>query len=128
MYRVNPFTYIVEALVATCLADAPVYCKGNELVQFEAPYGLTCGEYVEDYVSSAGGYLVDNNTSSCRFCPISDSNTFLEATGLDFDHRWRNFGLAWAYCVFNIFAAVGLYWLMRVPKGRGRTRHRADYA
>ncbi|KAI6765534.1 hypothetical protein HG530_006604 [Fusarium avenaceum] len=120
MYRVNPFTYIVEALVATCLADAPVHCQDNELVQFEAPSGLTCGEYVKDFISSAGGYLVDSNTSSCSFCSVSESNVFLETTGLGFDHRWRNFGLVWAYCVFNICAAAGLYWLMRVPKSRGR--------
>ncbi|KAH6962895.1 ABC transporter CDR4 [Fusarium avenaceum] len=122
MYRVNPFTYIVEALVATCLADAPVHCQDNELVQFEAPSGLTCGEYVEDFISSAGGYLVDRNTSSCSFCPVSESNVFLETTGLGFDHRWRNFGLVWAYCVFNICATAGLYWLMRVPKSRGRNK------
>lgn len=122
MYRVNPFTYIVEALVATCLADAPVHCQDNELVQFEAPSGLTCGEYVEDFISSAGGYLVDSNTSSCSFCSVSESNVFLETTGLGFGHRWRNFGLVWVYCVFNICAAAGLYWLMRVPKSRGRNK------
>lgn len=29
----------------------------------------------------------------------------------------RNFGIIWAYIIFNGFAAVFLYWLVRVPKG-----------
>ena len=28
----------------------------------------------------------------------------------------RNFGILWAYIVFNIFGAIFLYWLFRVPK------------
>lgn len=27
---------------------------------------------------------------------------------------WRNFGLFWAYVVFNVFAAAFLYWAFRV--------------
>ena len=27
---------------------------------------------------------------------------------------WRNYGIMWAYVIFNIFAAFGLYWLARV--------------
>ena len=28
-----------------------------------------------------------------------------------------NFGIMWVYIGFNIFAAIGLYYLARVPKG-----------
>lgn len=31
-------------------------------------------------------------------------------------NRWRDFGLLWAYVVFNIIAAVGIYWLARVVR------------
>lgn len=30
--------------------------------------------------------------------------------------RWRNFGIMWAFIIFNIFGALFLYWLTRVPK------------
>ena len=33
-----------------------------------------------------------------------------------YDTRWRNFGILWAFIIFNMFAAIGLYWLARVPK------------
>lgn len=57
-------------------------------------------------------------TSNCSFCPIADTNAFLKLLSIDYADRWRNFGLMWVYVVFNIFAAVGLYWLIRLPKKR----------
>ena len=33
-----------------------------------------------------------------------------------YDQRWRNFGILWAFVAFNVVAAVGLYWVARVPK------------
>lgn len=116
MYRVNPFTYVMESLLGTVLAGAPVTCTASELVQFEAPSGMSCGEYVESYIAQKGGYLVDNSTSSCSFCGMANSDAFLEDMNMMFDNRWRNFGFMWAFCMFNIAAAFGLYWLMRVPK------------
>jgi ATP-binding cassette, subfamily G (WHITE), member 2, PDR len=123
MYRVNPLTYVVEGFLATTLADAPVHCLPKELLQFEAPAGQSCGEYVAPHITEHGGYLAGNNdTSSCSYCRMADSNAFLASKNLNFDNRWRNFGLVWAYCVFNIAAAVLFYWLMRVPKQRRASR------
>jgi hypothetical protein len=34
----------------------------------------------------------------------------------DYADRWRNFGIFWSYSVFNVAAAVLLFWLTRVPK------------
>lgn len=116
MYRVNPFTYVIEGFLGTALAGAPVTCKTSELVQFQAPDEMTCGKYAESYIMEKGGYLVDDSTSRCSFCGTSDSDTFLDSMNMLFDNRWRNFGIMWAFCVFNVAAAVGLYWLMRVPK------------
>jgi ABC-type multidrug transport system permease subunit len=122
MYRVNPLTYVVEGFLATTLADAPVYCLPRELLQFDAPVGQSCREYIAPYIAEHGGYLAAGNnndtSSSCTYCPMSESNAFMASKNLSFDNRWRDFALVWAYCVFNIAAAVGFYWLMRVPKQR----------
>lgn len=118
MYRVNPFTYIVEALVATSLADAPVSCIDSELLTFEAPSGQSCDAYLGPYMRQNGGYLAGESSGSCSYCPTAQSNSFLTAHGLYFDNRWRDFGLVWAYCLFNILGAIGMYWLLRVPKGK----------
>lgn len=116
MYRVNPFTYVIESFLGTALAGAPVTCKPSELVQFEAPAGMNCGEYMQSYIDAKGGYLVDSFASSCSFCGTASSDAFLQDMNMRFENRWRDFGFMWAFCVFNVVAAVGLYWLMRVPK------------
>lgn len=121
MYRLSPFTYLVNGMLATALANTEVVCAANELLTFQPPSGQTCAEYMANYISTAGGYLTEatkNATSDCSFCSISDTNVFLAGVETDYESRWRNFGIMWAFIVFNIFGALGLYWLTRVPKGK----------
>ncbi len=54
----------------------------------------------------------------CEFCVIADTNTFLSSVGIDYEDRWRNFGILWGFVVFNVLMAVLLYWGLRVPKKR----------
>ncbi|KAF4968353.1 hypothetical protein FSARC_4299 [Fusarium sarcochroum] len=116
MYRINPFTYAVERFLATSLANAPVSYITNELIEFAAPSGMTCGEYMKPFITDNGGYVVDDDTGNCQYCPMADTNTFLASINMSFSNSWRDFGLIWAYCIFNVVAAAGLYWLIRVPK------------
>jgi ABC-type multidrug transport system permease subunit len=46
------------------------------------------------------------------------TNAFLANLTIDYSHRWRDFGIGFAYIAFNICAAVFLYWLARVPKAK----------
>ncbi|PLB37806.1 putative ABC multidrug transporter [Aspergillus candidus] len=117
MYRVNPFTYFVDGFVGTALSNAPATCADNEFVFFNLPNGTTCGEYMRSYIAMAGGFVQDSKaTDECRFCQISETNRFLSSVSISFTNRWRNFGLMWVFVVFNVFSAIGLYWLARVPK------------
>lgn len=126
MYRVSPFTYLVEGMLAVGLANQQVTCADNEYVTFQPANDLTCGAYMQPYISAAGGYLQDPNaTSDCSFCAIENTNAFLSAISSNYGDRWRNFGILWAYIIFNIFGAVFLYWLVRVPKGAKRKDKKA---
>lgn len=118
MYRVSPFTYLVEGLLGNGVANAPVTCAPSEFARFDAPSGQNCGEYLEQYISAAGGYLEDPNSTSCQLCGIDNTNTFLSLVNISFDNRWRNFGILFVYIIFNVFAATFIYWLARVPKGK----------
>ncbi|KAL6358887.1 hypothetical protein LRP88_09080 [Fusarium phalaenopsidis] len=121
MYRLSPFTYVVEGLLGTSMANAEASCEPNELIKFDAPNGTTCGDYLKTYLSDVGGYVTNpqaGDGAACEYCTISDTNTFLEGMSMSFDHRWRNFGIMWGYCIFNIAAALGIYWLARVPKNK----------
>ncbi|KAF1353963.1 ABC-2 type transporter-domain-containing protein [Delphinella strobiligena] len=116
MYRVSPFTYLVEGMLSTAVANTAVECAANEYLKFSARNGQTCGEYMTDYIATYGGYLKDNATSTCEYCSIADTNVFLSAVSASYDHRWRDFGIMWAFIIFNICGALFFYWLVRVPK------------
>lgn len=122
MYRVSPFSYLVDGMLATAVANTKVVCASNEYLQFNAPAGMNCGEYMQAWISQAGGYLQNNQTSQCEFCQISDTNTFLTSISSSYSTRWRNFGIMWVFIIFNVFAAIGIYWLARVPKKAKKTK------
>jgi ABC-type multidrug transport system permease subunit len=117
MYRVSPFTYLVDAMLSVGVANTKVVCAANELLHFEPPAHQTCGEYMSTYMSTAGGQLLNPAaTSDCSFCAIESTNQFLASISSSYDLRWRNFGILWAFIVFNAAMALVLYWLFRVPK------------
>jgi ABC-type multidrug transport system permease subunit len=121
MYRVSPFTYLVEGMLSTAIANTKVHCAANEFVPLNPPSGQTCGQYLKPY-TDRGSYLKDPSaTGTCEFCAYQESNTFLGLIGLNYANAWRDFGILWAFILFNIFAAVGIYWLARVPK---KSKHR----
>lgn len=120
MYRVSPLTYLVSALLSTGLAGNPVQCSDLELLRFQPANGTTCEEYMAPYMEIAGGRLTDSMaTDSCAFCPLSSTDVFLTSVNSFYNDRWENFGIFWAYIVFNIAASLAVYWLVRVPKHKG---------
>ncbi|GEM11899.1 ATP-binding cassette, subfamily G (WHITE), member 2, PDR [Rhodotorula toruloides] len=123
VYYASPFHYLAEALLATGVGGTRVQCAAAELLSFPPPGGSTCGEYMATYIWAAGGYLVDpSSTTDCQFCPIGNTNTFLKTFDYDYAHRWRDFGILWAYIMFNIFAAILCYWLARMPKNSRKSK------
>lgn len=104
-------------MLSTGLANNVVTCSSIELSVFNSPSGQTCGEYLQRYISQAGGRILNPNaTQRCEFCPVADTNTYLASLSTSYAHRWRNFGIMWAFIIFNICGALFLYWLARVPK------------
>ncbi len=118
MYRISPFTYLVSGMLSAGIANTEVKCAPNEFLHFN-PFNGTCDEYMKPYMGTMGGYV--NNGSAveaCDFCPIGDTNVFLTSVSSDYSDIWRNFGIMWVFIVFNVFAACGLYWWVRVPKAQ----------
>lgn len=93
MYRVSPFTYMVSGMLSAGLANSQVNCAQNELIHFDPPQGQTCGEYMQPWISVAGGKMLNQNaTSDCNFCAIQDTNVFLQSISSSYSDLWRNFG------------------------------------
>jgi ABC-type multidrug transport system permease subunit len=117
MYRVSPFTYWTGAMVSTQVHDRLIECSSAELSIFNPPSGQTCGQYLGEYAKLAGGQILDwNATSDCRYCSLTVADQYLAQSEIYYSQRWRNFGIVWAFIVFNIFMATMLYYLFRVKK------------
>jgi ATP-binding cassette subfamily G (WHITE) protein 2 (PDR) len=105
--------------MSATLGQAPAHCAPTEFQTFFAPQNESCAEYMRDYMSAAGGYLRDPQAmGECQYCQMDSTNQFLVRINASWDTRWRDFGLLWVYVAFNVVAAVFLYWLCRVPKGK----------
>ncbi|KAH6666409.1 putative ABC transporter [Halenospora varia] len=116
MYRISPFTYLIGGMLSTAVANTNVVCASNEYLHF-SPTSGTCADYMASYIDANKGYLLNPNaTTDCSYCTISDTNTFLASVTSYYSQAWRNFGIMWAFIIFNIFGALALYWLVRVPK------------
>ncbi|KAF2494935.1 ATP binding cassette transporter [Lophium mytilinum] len=127
MYRVSPFTYLISAMMSTGLANTTVQCSAIELARFQPAVGQTCGKYMETYMASFGGKLEDPNaTTDCGFCAITSTNQYLAQVSSKYSTRWRDFGIMWVFIVFNVFAAIALYWVVRVPKNTRKIKGSKD--
>ena len=117
MYRLSPFTYWISGIVATMLHGRQVKCSSTETAVFNPPQGSTCGEYLAPFTSQAPGYLQNpDDTSSCRYCAFSNADQYLSSSRIVWGDRWRNYGIMWAFIIFDIFMAVVLYYMFRVKK------------
>lgn len=118
MYRCNPFTYLIQGILGTGLANAKVHCAAEEFVRVTPPANTTCKEFLGAYIQYAGGYLLnDSATTQCDFCQMNTTNAFLKSVNTNYGDRWRNFGIFNAFTIFNVVMTVFFYWLARVPKG-----------
>ncbi|EMT74438.1 ABC transporter CDR4 [Fusarium odoratissimum] len=117
MYRVSPLTYLIGAMISNGVGKQELTCSEIEFLQFQTPANLTCGEYVGQFVQAVGGALSNpGSNQTCLYCPIASTDTYLTTLSILYSERWRNFGLLWAFIVFDIIAALAAYWLIRVPK------------
>ncbi|CCF43689.1 ABC transporter, partial [Colletotrichum higginsianum] len=84
----------------------------------------TCGGFLGPFAEAAGGRVLnpaaagDGAGSVCEYCPLGTTGDFLARFDIAYGTRWRDLGIVWAYVLFNIAAAMALYWLFRVPKGK----------
>jgi ATP-binding cassette subfamily G (WHITE) protein 2 (PDR) len=119
MYRVSPFTYWISGLVSTMSAGRPVICSASEVLMFDPPANTSCGAYLDPFAAATGGVVQNPGaTSDCRYCTLSSTDQFLAGSNIYYSQRWRNFGIMWAFIVFNAAVAALSYYLFRVARMR----------
>ncbi|KAK3823213.1 MAG: ABC-2 type transporter-domain-containing protein [Benniella sp.] len=103
MYWLDPYHYIIEALVSVQLYNVPVRCGEDEFSVFNVPVGETCKSYAATFLSYASGYINNpDDTSNCQYCQYSVGQDFYSGLSMDFSNRWRNLGIMCIYLAFNI--------------------------
>ncbi|KZL66398.1 ABC transporter [Colletotrichum tofieldiae] len=128
MYRVSPATYLVGGIMTAAVANADVVCADHEVLRVSPPAGAntTCGDFLGPFADASGGRVLNvAERDVCGYCPVGTTNDFLAQFDLGYDTRWRDFGLVWVYVLFNVAAAMGLYWVFRVPRGKEKKAKRA---
>ncbi|KAG5650931.1 hypothetical protein H0H81_010506 [Sphagnurus paluster] len=104
MYRLSPYTYLIEGLLGQAIGNQEIQCSPVEFVNLEPPSGQTCGQYLDAWISRAGGYVTNPDaSSSCQFCSVRLTDQFLAQNfNIFYAHHWRNVGLLVAYIIFNV--------------------------
>ena len=88
MYRVSPFTYLIEGMLSVGVGQTTVTCSSTELLHFDAPSGQTCGSYMTPWIDAYGGKLSNPAAGSdCQFCAIDSTDTFLATFGIYYSNR-----------------------------------------
>ena len=119
MWKTSPFTYFIQNLVGILLHKKLVICSKDEYNYFNPPAGQTCGQYMTSFLKSNTGYINNpDDTSDCAYCIYSVGDEYLSYINSEYSHLWRNYGIFWAYILFNIFAMVAVYYIIHVRKSK----------
>ncbi|KAF8699335.1 ABC transporter, partial [Rhizoctonia solani] len=125
MYRLSPLTYLIEGLLVNGIGKMDLTCSPTEIQTIVPPSGQTCSSYMNQYITAAGGYLVNPDASSdCQFCPQSTTDTYLASLNMSYSHRWRNVGIMIAFAAFNVFLVFIFTWFFRVHRGNPFSRRK----
>ena len=111
----NPLTYFFHGMFNAGMSGLEVTCSENELSTFIPPPGSTCQSYAGEWVTSSGGYLVDNeSTTLCQYCPLRNADYYLQSLRVYLGDSWPGgyFGIFGAYTfVSNIILIYLLFYI-----------------
>ncbi|KAL1860717.1 hypothetical protein Daus18300_009060 [Diaporthe australafricana] len=106
LFWADPMRYWLGATVSAALHGVPVSCADSDMTMLRPPAGLTCGEYLSEYLGRMPGYVQDpDGIESCAFCPYSVGDEYAAQFEFFFSDRWRDWGVFAAFCVSTLAIA-----------------------
>ncbi|KAF2760458.1 hypothetical protein EJ05DRAFT_450171 [Pseudovirgaria hyperparasitica] len=115
LYYLDPFNYLMGAMLVFTTWGVDVQCRENEYAIFDPPQNQTCGDYLSEYLLGAGASsrLLDASaTQACRVCQYKSGSEYLQGLNLmEYRTGWRNVGIVTLFC-FSSYALV--YGLMKL--------------
>ncbi|KAK4052986.1 hypothetical protein OIO90_004110 [Microbotryomycetes sp. JL221] len=116
-YYLDPFRYLMGAFIVFGIWDEPVRRSGEEVARVIPPSGVSCGDYFNNFLSQAPGYIVDPNaTDVCEYCPFSEGSQFLTTLNYPrYVYGWRDICLTFLFAL-AMYASVFLFMSLRTKK------------
>ncbi|KAF8576202.1 hypothetical protein K439DRAFT_1637381, partial [Ramaria rubella] len=98
LYQLTPYTRVLSGMLSTELHGLEINCQPPEFAVFDPPSGQDCFTWANDFVTTFGGYLDNPNaTEACRYCQYQIGDQFFEPLNIQFDNRWRDAFILFAY-------------------------------
>ena len=94
----------IELNASPVIGGQAIVCSSTELDPISPPDGMTCADYMDPFMSYAGGYLTNPDaTSDCLYCPFQTTDQYMYAGfNIEYAHRWRNAGILLGVTLFNV--------------------------
>ncbi|KZF21113.1 hypothetical protein L228DRAFT_222166 [Xylona heveae TC161] len=124
MYWLTPFHYLLEGFVAVATHGIPINCSQSEYARFTPPAGQTCEQYTRGFVRAVGGYVREVD-GMCMFCQYANGDQFAAGFNAFYSHKWRDYGIFFAFCIFNFMVVFFCSWLMLKGGHRLKSRIRS---
>jgi len=115
LYYLDPFHYLMGALLVFADWDRNVQCKESEFALFNPPSGQTCKQYLEAWMDGpgSGNNLINPDaTADCRVCQYTRGSDYLATLNLpEYEDGWRNAGIC---ALFACSSYALVYALMKL--------------
>jgi ABC-type multidrug transport system ATPase subunit/ABC-type multidrug transport system permease subunit len=112
MVDLTPFRYLLGSMLTTVIHDLPVRCTSSEFARFSPTNGQTCEQYAGGFAQQFGGYLNNPSaTADCEYCQYAVGDGYSDFLGVYYRNRWRDYGIFWAYIIFDVLVIMLFTWL-----------------
>jgi ABC-type multidrug transport system permease subunit/ABC-type multidrug transport system ATPase subunit len=121
IYYLNPYNYLMGALLTFTSFDAEIHCAEEEFAIFDPPANNTCGEYLRSYQQGMGArtnLINPSATSGCRVCEYRVGSDYLYTLNLkDYYYGWRDAAIVVIF-VFSGYSLVYALMKLRTKKSK----------
>lgn len=115
MYWINPFNYLMGALLVFVDFDWYIQCTEAEFAKFDPPAGQTCAQYLDAWMKGPGSRtnLVNPEAmTECRVCQYTRGSDYLFTINLlDYYYGWRDAAIC---VIFALSSYIMVYLLMKL--------------
>ncbi|EPQ31436.1 uncharacterized protein PFL1_00771 [Pseudozyma flocculosa PF-1] len=132
MFKLSPFTYLIEGMLGSVLGGRPVRCSPGEFNTIVPPAGQDCAAYLGQFTTSLDGpnlgtgYFEQAADGTCSYCNYRVGDDYLESLTFSASHIYRNMGIICAYIAFNVALCFSLFYLFRIWNPKGKKAQKAS--